>query len=47
MACHLDPKTRQPTIAWTVNDARLFVLISGKNHGELFAWWRCWAHRFG
>ena len=47
MACYLDPKTGEPTIAWTFEPQHMFALVSGNNHGELYAWWLFWAHRFG
>jgi serine/threonine protein kinase len=46
VACYIDPKTGEPTIIWTYPAERLFVLASGPSHGQLYAWWRFWAHEF-
>ena len=46
-ACYTDPKTNEPTITWTYPPQRLFMLVSGPSHGELYAWWSYWAHAFG
>jgi serine/threonine-protein kinase len=45
-ACYSDPKTGLPTIIWTYPAEHMFALVSAPSHGQLFSWWKFWAHEF-
>jgi hypothetical protein len=46
VACYVDPTSGLPTIIWTYPAEHMFALVSGPSHGQLYAWWRFWAHEF-